>query len=52
LKVARFKRDRLEAGRSAGTINKELGIVTRILNLASRVWRHPNGTTWLSTSVA
>ena len=45
--LAKFKQDRRHAGRMTGTINKELGIVRRILNLAARVWRHPNGQTWL-----
>jgi hypothetical protein len=31
-------------GVSAGTINKELGFVRRVLILAARKWRHPNGT--------
>ena len=42
-----FKQDRRRAGRMSGTINKELAVVRRILNLAARVWRHPNGQTWL-----
>jgi integrase len=45
--LMKFKQDRRSAGRMAGTINKELAVVRRILNLAARVWRHPNGQTWL-----
>ncbi len=45
--LAKFKQDRRRAGRMSGTINKELAAVRRILNLAARVWRHPNGQTWL-----
>jgi integrase len=45
--LVKFKQDRRKAGRMAGTINKELAVVRRILNLAARVWRHPNGQTWL-----
>ena len=45
--LVKFKQDRRKAGRMAGTINKELAVVRRILNLATRVWRHPNGQTWL-----
>jgi hypothetical protein len=45
--LAKFRLDRRRAGRMAGTINKELAAVRRILNLAARVWRHPNGQTWL-----
>lgn len=47
--LAQFKRDRRNAGRMPGTINKELAVVRRILNLAARVWRHPDGMTWLAT---
>lgn len=47
--LAQFKRDRRKAGRKPGTINKELAVVRRILNLAARVWRHPDGMTWLAT---
>lgn len=46
--LAQFKRDRRKAGRKLGTINKELAVVRRILNLAARVWRHPDGMTWLA----
>jgi integrase len=33
-----------------GTINKELSIVRRVLNLAARVWRDEHGLTWLETA--
>ena len=46
--LAKYRSDRRKLGRKPGTINKELGVVRRILNLAARVWRHPNGQTWLS----
>lgn len=45
--LVKFKQDRRSACRMSGTINKELAVVRRILNLAARVWRHPNGQTWL-----
>jgi len=45
--LAKCRHDRRGLGRMAGTINKELAVVRRILNLAARVWRHPNGQTWL-----
>lgn len=32
-----------------GTINRDLAVVRRILNLAARCWRHDNGTSWLET---
>ena len=46
--LSKFKRDRIKAGRKPGTVNKELAVTRRILNLAARVWRHPNGQTWLA----
>jgi len=42
-----FKQVRQKARRKPGAINKELAVVRHILNLAARVWRHPNGMTWL-----
>jgi integrase len=33
---------------SAGTINKELGFVRRVLKLAARKWRHQNGQRYLT----
>jgi integrase len=42
-----YRRARRADGVSAGTINKELSCVRRILNLAARVWRHANGMSWL-----
>ena len=43
----KFKADRQKAGRSAGTINKDLAIVRVILNKACRLWRDDTGLTWL-----
>ena len=48
--LAKYKQDRLNLGRTPGTVNRDLATVRRILNLAARVWRHPNGMTWLATS--
>jgi integrase len=45
--LGRYREARREAGVSAGTINKELGFVRRVLILASRKWRYPNGTRYL-----
>lgn len=46
-----FKEHRLKANKvSLTTVNRAIEIVRRILNLAARVWRHPNGMTWLQTS--
>lgn len=44
-----YREDRRAAEISAGTINYDLGIVTRILNKAARTWRHPNGLPYLDT---
>lgn len=43
-----YKVRRAKAGKAAGTINKELSTVRRILNLAASVWRDENGLSWLS----
>ncbi|MGB5630547.1 MAG: site-specific integrase, partial [Woeseiaceae bacterium] len=45
--LASYRRARRTDGVSAGTINKELSCVRRVLNLATRVWRHDNGMSWL-----
>lgn len=45
--LAQYRRARRADGVSAGTINKELSCIRRILNLAARVWRHDNGMSWL-----
>jgi integrase len=47
--LTQFKHDRINVGRMPGTVNKDLAIVRRILNLAARVWRHGNGQTWLAS---
>jgi integrase len=46
--LERYKRARQKAGVRAGTMNKELMFVRRILILATRKWRHANGTRYLS----
>lgn len=43
--LSQFKQDRLNAGIAAGTINRDLGCVRRVLKLAAGRWRHPNGVT-------
>jgi len=45
--LSSYRRARRADGVSAGTINKELSCVRRVLNLAARVWRHANGMSWL-----
>ena len=42
-----FVRARLDKGLSQDTVNRELAVVRRILNLASRVWRDEAGDPWL-----
>ena len=45
-----YRRDRLKAGIAPGTINRDIAVVRRILNLAARVWRDGQGLTWLATA--
>ncbi len=46
-----FKEHRLNVNKvSLTTVNRAFEIVRRILNLAARAWRHPNGMTWLQTA--
>jgi len=45
--LAPFRRARLKAGLSPGTVNRDFAVVRRILNLAARVWRDEQGLTWL-----
>ena len=44
-----FVRARLKAGISPGTINRDLAVVRRILNLAARLWRDAEDRPWLAT---
>jgi integrase len=46
--LAPFVRARLDKGLSPDTVNRELAMVRRILNLASRVWRDEAGYPWLA----
>ncbi len=48
--LAPYIKARLAKGVRAGTINRDLGAVRRILNLAARKWRHPNGVTYLGAA--
>jgi hypothetical protein len=43
-----FIEARRRAGLATGTINKDLSVVRRVLNLAARVWRDESGLSWLS----
>ena len=48
--LAPYVRSRLGAGRSPGTVNRDLAIVRRILNLAARLWRDETDRPWLSVA--
>jgi hypothetical protein len=43
-----YVRWRLEQGHSPGTINRELAVARRILNLAARLWRDARDRPWLA----
>ena len=45
-----FVRTRLQAGISPGTINRDLAVVRRILNLSARLWRDESDRPWLTTA--
>mgnify|MGYP001813482783 CR=1 FL=1 len=47
--LAQYRQARRSDGVTAGTINKELSCIRRVLNLAARVWRHDNGMSWLDS---
>lgn len=46
----RFVADRKATAIAAGTINRDLAIVRRILNLPARLWRDEEGRPWLETA--
>jgi hypothetical protein len=46
--LAPFVKARLDKGLSPDTVNRELAMVRRILNLASKVWRDSAGHPWLN----
>jgi integrase len=45
-----YVRWRLEQGQSPGTINRELAVARRILNLAARLWRDARDRPWLASA--
>jgi integrase len=45
-----YVRGRLAGGISPGTINREMAVVRRILNLCARLWRDESDRPWLDTS--
>lgn len=44
-----FIRDRKRAGISAGTLNRDMAIIRRVLSLSARLWRDEQGRPWLDT---
>lgn len=44
-----FIRARLDAGVSPGTINRDLAVLRRVLNLAARLWRDESDRPWLAS---
>lgn len=48
--LAPFVEARLADGKAAGTINRTLAVVHRILTLAARAWRDEHGLTWLESA--
>lgn len=45
-----FIRSRLDASVSPGTVNRDLAVVRRILNLSARLWRDEADRPWLDTA--
>ena len=45
-----YIKDRLAAGTSPATVNRDLAVVRRILNLCARLWRDENDRPWLETA--
>ena len=45
-----YIRDKLKAGKSPGTVNRDLAVVRRILNLCARLWRDEEDRPWLDTA--
>lgn len=44
-----YLKDRRSQGIKNGTLRRDLAVVRRVLNLASRLWRDEHGLTWLET---
>jgi integrase len=45
-----FIKDRRKAGITAGTLNRDLSIIKRVLKLCAELWRDENGNPWLDTA--
>ncbi|GJL66558.1 MAG: hypothetical protein NPIRA05_15290 [Nitrospirales bacterium] len=48
--LAGFVEYRREQGVKSSTVNRDLAVVRRILNLSARLWRDDQGRSWLSTA--
>lgn len=48
--LKRWQKDRLAAGVSPVTINRDMDPLRRMYTLASRKWRHPNGQPWIPSA--
>ncbi len=44
-----FVKDRKGAGISAGTLNRDMAVIRRVLSLSARLWRDEQGRPWLDT---
>ena len=44
-----FIKDRKKAGITAGTLNRDMAIIRRVLSLSARLWRDDQGRPWLDT---
>lgn len=44
-----YIKDRKKAGISAGTLNRDMGVIRRVLSLSARLWRDDQGRAWLDT---
>lgn len=46
----KFIADRKANGITAGTINRDISVIRRVLNLSARLWRDEEGRPWLDTA--
>lgn len=44
-----FIKERKKAGITAGTLNRDMGVIRRVLSLSARLWRDDRGRPWLDT---
>jgi integrase len=48
--LEQYIKDRKAQGITAGTLNRDMAIVRRVLNLAAKLWRDEQGRPWLDTA--